>query len=86
MTRISEYSAASANAAKDLLKQALIDHCQKLTYTEVQVATAMPPPVISRVRKGGDPRMSIEKMVQALRLLGHTVTITLDGVDLPAGE
>lgn len=32
------------------------------------------------------PSMTMEKMIVALRLMGHAVTITVDGVELPVGE
>lgn len=38
------------------------------------------------LQRGHVPSMTMEKMITALRLLGGKVTITLDGVELPAGE
>lgn len=81
-----EFDAANCKATKAVLIETLRNTCKGRSHSDIQMTSFLPPPAVVALRRGETPSLSMEKAIQHLRLLGHNVTITLDGVELPAGE
>lgn len=83
---MSHFESHGAGQAKAALFNTLYEEVGKRTFMECTRDGALSNKNVQDLKRRNIPSMSLEAAIRHVRLFGHTVTITVDGVDLPLGD
>lgn len=83
---MSQFEDNGMGQAKTALYELLYGEVEKRTFSECTRDAFLSNKNVQDLKRRNIPSMSFEAAVRHARLFGHTVTITVDGLELPVGD